>query len=298
MEEAQRFALRKWQNFEKRVEEYLEEYSSGEDEDGADTEEGGALSRTLSSFSLSSQDEDTAGFVDDDVSNGVEPEWLEVESILACRQLKGEIPGQFFCKFRGLPHEEAFWEDREEIERRGFSDQIESYFQRCRHAYLQPTQFPKKLPSLKLDKQPSFLTGGELREYQLEGLRWLLFSRAQQRNVMLADEMGLGKTIQAVSYLHCVFRAGVVGPHMVVAPLSTLSNWADEFRRWAPNMVLVEYSGSKNSREVARKFEFYLNREHDMEPLEGFSQAAGRRQKRLKFHVLLTSFELLALDRS
>ena len=36
------------------------------------------------------------------------------------RQLKGEIPGQFFCKFRGLPHEEAFWEDREEIERRGF----------------------------------------------------------------------------------------------------------------------------------------------------------------------------------
>ena len=40
------------------------------------------------------------------------------------------------------------------------SDQIESYFQRCRHAYLQPTQFPKKLPSLKLDKQPSFLTGG------------------------------------------------------------------------------------------------------------------------------------------
>jgi SNF2 family DNA or RNA helicase len=40
--------------------------------------------------------------------------------------------------------------------------------------------------------QPSF-PGGELRDYQWEGVRWMLFNLMQGRNSILADEMGLGK---------------------------------------------------------------------------------------------------------
>ena len=49
--------------------------------------------------------------------------------------------------------------------------------------------------------QPEFLQAGTLRDYQLEGLNWLIYSWMQNHNCILADEMGLGKTIQCVSFI-------------------------------------------------------------------------------------------------
>ena len=49
--------------------------------------------------------------------------------------------------------------------------------------------------------QPEFLRAGVLRDYQLEGLNWLIYSWLQNHNCILADEMGLGKTIQCVSFI-------------------------------------------------------------------------------------------------
>jgi hypothetical protein len=43
-------------------------------------------------------------------------------------------------------------------------------------------------------KQPSILTGGHLKEYQLAGLQWLVSLYNNRLNGILADEMGLGKT--------------------------------------------------------------------------------------------------------
>ena len=51
-----------------------------------------------------------------------------------------------------------------------------------------------------LEQQPSWLLGGgKLRDYQLDGLNWLIYSWATNHNAILADEMGLGKTIQCVA---------------------------------------------------------------------------------------------------
>ena len=52
-----------------------------------------------------------------------------------------------------------------------------------------------------LIEQPPYLRGGKLRDYQLQGLQWLVHSWALDRNCILADEMGLGKTIQCVSFI-------------------------------------------------------------------------------------------------
>ncbi|CAN6698255.1 unnamed protein product [Malus baccata var. baccata] len=70
---------------------------------------------------------------------------------------------------------------------------------------------------------------GKMRDYQLASLNWLIRLYENGINEILADEMGLGKTLQTISllgYMH-EFR-GITGPHMVVAPKSTLGNWMNE----------------------------------------------------------------------
>ena len=49
-------------------------------------------------------------------------------------------------------------------------------------------------------------------------------------NGILADEMGLGKTIQTIALFCHLIEMGVPGPFIIVAPLSTISNWVREFR--------------------------------------------------------------------
>ena len=55
-------------------------------------------------------------------------------------------------------------------------------------------------------------------------------------NGILADEMGLGKTIQCIAHVAMMVERGVLGPFLVVAPLSTLPNWIREFKRFTPTV--------------------------------------------------------------
>ena len=47
--------------------------------------------------------------------------------------------------------------------------------------------------NLVMDKQPDSLINGQMRDYQLEGLTWMLEICNQGLSGILADEMGLGK---------------------------------------------------------------------------------------------------------
>lgn len=55
-------------------------------------------------------------------------------------------------------------------------------------------------------------------------------------NGILADEMGLGKTIQCIAHIAMMIERKVMGPFLVVAPLSTLPNWISEFKRFTPEV--------------------------------------------------------------
>lgn len=55
-------------------------------------------------------------------------------------------------------------------------------------------------------------------------------------NGILADEMGLGKTIQCIAHIAMMIEKKVMGPFLVVAPLSTLPNWISEFNRFTPEV--------------------------------------------------------------
>ncbi|KAG4381210.1 hypothetical protein GLYMA_15G097000v4 [Glycine max] len=132
------------------------------------------------------------------------------------------------------------------------------------------------LANTRLVTQPSCIQG-KMRDYQLAGLNWLIRLYENGINGILADEMGLGKTLQTISllgYLH-EFR-GIKGPHMVVAPKSTLGNWMNEIRRFCPVLRAIKFLGNPDERRHIRD-ELLV---------------AG------KFDVCVTSFEMAIKEKS
>ncbi|GEQ66504.1 hypothetical protein JCM33374_g167 [Metschnikowia sp. JCM 33374] len=97
-------------------------------------------------------------------------------------------------------------------------------------------------------KQPAIVSGCVMKDYQLDGLEWLVSLYENGLNGILADEMGLGKTLQCISLYGYLMEHGVKGPFLVVAPLSTVSNWCNEFKKFAPQISVLQYVGSKEKR--------------------------------------------------
>lgn len=97
-------------------------------------------------------------------------------------------------------------------------------------------------------QQPQFFTGGVMRWYQIEGIEWLRMLWENGINGILADEMGLGKTIQCIAHIAMMIEKKVMGPFLVVAPLSTLPNWINEFKRFTPEVSVLLYHGPQPER--------------------------------------------------
>ncbi|MBB4962379.1 DEAD/DEAH box helicase [Micromonospora polyrhachis] len=89
-----------------------------------------------------------------------------------------------------------------------------------------------------------------LRDYQLQGLRWLAGLTSMGLGGCLADDMGLGKTITLIA-LHLHRQAGTApaggGPTLVVCPASLLGNWEREIGRFAPDTPVRRYHGAGRS---------------------------------------------------
>ncbi|XP_016368101.1 lymphocyte-specific helicase-like isoform X2 [Sinocyclocheilus rhinocerous] len=97
-------------------------------------------------------------------------------------------------------------------------------------------------------QQPKLFTGGVMRLYQVEGIEWLRMLWENGINGILADEMGLGKTIQCIAHIAMMVEKKVLGPFLVVAPLSTLPNWISEFKRFTPEVSVLLYHGPQKER--------------------------------------------------
>jgi SWI/SNF-related matrix-associated actin-dependent regulator of chromatin subfamily A member 5 len=113
-----------------------------------------------------------------------------------------------------------------------------------RHRVIQP----------QITETPQWLRA-ELRDYQLEGLTWLLQTYRDGISPILADEMGLGKTLQTIAFLSTLkYELKADGPFLIVAPLSVLSSWMTEFRRWCPTLrVLKLHSTDPKERDRMRQ---------------------------------------------
>ncbi|GAQ08453.1 ISWI chromatin-remodeling complex ATPase ISW2 [Aspergillus lentulus] len=97
-------------------------------------------------------------------------------------------------------------------------------------------------------ESPPFIHG-EMRDYQVAGLNWLVSLHENGISGILADEMGLGKTLQTISFLGYLRHVcDITGPHLVAVPKSTLDNWKREFHKWTPEVNVLVLQGDKEER--------------------------------------------------
>ncbi|KAH9516131.1 SWI/SNF- matrix-associated actin-dependent regulator of chromatin sub A member 5 [Dermatophagoides farinae] len=112
----------------------------------------------------------------------------------------------------------------------------------------------KPVGFFRFEQSPTYIKNGEMRDYQVRGLNWMISLMENGINGILADEMGLGKTLQTISLLGYMkhYKNGA-GPHMVISPKSTLTNWMNEIKKWCPTLKPVCLIGNQDARnEIIR----------------------------------------------
>ncbi|MCK6129292.1 DEAD/DEAH box helicase [Streptococcus halitosis] len=87
-----------------------------------------------------------------------------------------------------------------------------------------------------------------LRDYQEKGVRWLQMLHHYGFGGILADDMGLGKTLQTIAFL--TSQVTEDSRVLILAPSGLIYNWADEFRKFAPQLDLAVVHGLKANREA------------------------------------------------
>ena len=123
------------------------------------------------------------------------------------------------------------FEDRDRI---AFSEE----FQHLAHDLTHPEDFP--LGDIRVQ--------ASLRDYQEKGVRWLQMLHHYGFGGILADDMGLGKTLQTISFL--TSQVTEDSRVLILAPSGLIYNWADEFRKFAPQLDLAVVHGLKANREA------------------------------------------------
>ncbi|MHA3042444.1 DEAD/DEAH box helicase [Streptococcus sp. 517s] len=111
-------------------------------------------------------------------------------------------------------------------------------FQHLAHDLTHPEDFP--LGDLWVQ--------ASLRDYQEKGVRWLQMLHRYGFGGILADDMGLGKTLQTIAFL--TSQVTEDSRVLILAPSGLIYNWADEFRKFAPQLDVAVVHGLKANREA------------------------------------------------
>ena len=212
--------------------------------------------------------------------------YKEAERVFCRRKNDEEDKTEYFIKWRNLPYSESTWED-ETLVKEHYLPKYE-LFKKIKKAKAEPKNYKASMKGIRpkfkpMKEQPDYIGGPDrqMRDYQLDGISFLIAAWCKGNSVILADEMGLGKTIQTICFLKYLFHNySFKGPMLVCVPLSTIAAWQKEFAQWAPDMNAITYLGDAKSREIIREYEC----END--------------KGDLCFNVLITSYEMVWKDKS
>ncbi|KAF9972494.1 hypothetical protein BGZ73_004402, partial [Actinomortierella ambigua] len=233
------------------------------------------------------------------IEDVVPKEWTEVETIIDVVFEEDFDGGEddmdakdyiqsVFVKWKGLDYEHSTWDEPDDPDDPDYENFKQAYRSWAASLKIEIPMRAKKgrggvlprphsqAPFAELKEQPSYVSGGRLKDYQMDGLNWLRYNHWQNVNSILADEMGLGKTIQMVAFINTLYHELHAFPCLVVVPNSTLTNWVREFAKWSPDLRVVAYYGPQQSRAVVRDYEMFHRGTQD-----------------LKCHVVVTTYEMI-----
>ncbi len=116
----------------------------------------------------------------------------------------------------------------------------------------------KNFTGLKPVAPPKSLRA-DLRDYQAQGLSWMMFLHQYGLGGILADDMGLGKTLQSLAFIQKLkTQRKLARGALVVAPTSLIWNWEQEALRFTPNLSCMTLHGP------ARHDGFTVMANHDL----------------------------------
>jgi SNF2 family DNA or RNA helicase len=116
-----------------------------------------------------------------------------------------------------------------------------------------PENYPNLYRSLRLGPAGRYMTAVEQDDhladesdsYQVADVAFMAFAE----NPLNASDMGTGKTLATLA---TIVESGIKGPHLVIAPLSSLRTvWRREVAQWLPNYKTLVVSGSRAEKEEA-----------------------------------------------
>lgn len=118
---------------------------------------------------------------------------------------------RMLVRFRGLSYDFVVWDSPPTKEMgflyEAFQDAYKQYVDGQFFVNEAPNIIRERLRKMRLGKppqitgQPTYIKGGNLMDYQVEGVNWMLDNFHESKSVILADEMGLGKTVQVISFI-------------------------------------------------------------------------------------------------
>ncbi|OQS54638.1 ISW2 [Ecytonucleospora hepatopenaei] len=119
-----------------------------------------------------------------------------------------------------------------------------------------------QVESYVFPRSPEYITG-TLKDYQVQGLNWLVKMHENGINCILADEMGLGKTLQSISLLGYIrFVKNERKKSLVVVPKSVLTNWENECIRFCPGLKTKVFWCSKDF--IREEGKDIINKKYDV----------------------------------
>ena len=215
-----------------------------------------------------------------------------------------------YVKYKGLGYEDAIWEKPPACDEKGrwedfkiaYDDWVIKHYvhtpsQQSLKRHLQAVRSKNFDQDLVKEIQPSLLTGGELMDYQLQGMNWVYFQWYRNQNCVLADEMGLGKTIQVIAFFALMVQDHKCWPFLVVVPNSTCPNWRREIKKWAPSLRAVTYYGSSVARKLVQDYELFPKDEDGKDRHKSGIRDKGQARD-VRAHIVITSYESVVEERA
>lgn len=100
-----------------------------------------------------------------------------------------------------------------------------------------------------------------MKPYQLSGLSFLVYLHKNGLSGILGDEMGLGKTLQTLALVQRLKEQDASAkssdketrPFLIICPLSVLSSWMAEARRWTPDLKVLRFHGPVQERDRLKR---------------------------------------------